>query len=216
VKRLLNLNADPNIVINGLCTYDDDGDAGGGQTIYRYCSALISACGIDNISKRNTIVEWLINAGANVNLTAQPYYPPKGLASSKSIFVFCAHPPLVRASLFGFVDTVELLIKSGADTNWLNCNGESALYILLAPNLSDDYNEHFPKINVNVVRALIAGGSDINLEYAYSYALEDHLHSFYRRGNLLDIYMGHYGKDTFDSNVVKVLVEAGLNVNNFK
>jgi len=109
-------------------------------------TALYRACR----SQQLEVVETLLEAGADVNLTSNKLYP------------------LMAACMVGSTELVNVLLKAGADTICCNSNNESCLHAVINACASTIYCENSDtrqevvKRYVSLAEVLLSAGADIN------------------------------------------------------
>jgi len=110
----------------------------GDTALYRVC-----------VSQQMQVVEILLEAGADVNLTSRKFYP------------------LMAACSAGNVELINLLVKAGADLKCINGNDETCLRVAVdaysSSKGSQKSADSLSKLNiVNTVKLLLEVGIDVN------------------------------------------------------
>ena len=112
--------------INALC------DVGGDTALYHAC-----------VSQQMQVVEFLLEAGADVNLTSNRCYP------------------LIAACKAGNVELINLLVKAGADVKCIKWNHETCLHAVIYVYSSTIGSQKSADI-ANAIKSLLDAGVDVN------------------------------------------------------
>ncbi len=158
-------------------------------------SALMMACGapfLGNFSSRYfdvKIVKILLTAGADVQVT--------GHDMKSALMHICDSHNVTIAKL----ELIKALLEAGADINVRNAMGQTPLMWFLYQNNgieSAEYAKHRKLLLYDLMRDMFKRGADVNDKD--------------NQGNSILILACKVRKDCGDSNIIKILLEAGANV----